>query len=236
MNIQTRAKGIVTTVATVAFVALTACTALAQTIVGDWQGTLKVSGTDLRLVLHVAAGDDGRLKATMDSIDQGATGIPVSSISVKDSKLTFAVDAIRGSYEGAVNANATSIDGTWSQVGSLPLIFVRAIKPSTSQQAPAAAAPSDIDGAWSGTLAAAGAQLRVVFHITNTASGLTATLDSPDQGAKDIPATVSRSGAALKIEVRGIGGTFEGTIGSDRAAIEGTWTQGPGSLPLVLKR
>ena len=235
MNIQARAKEILTTVMTVTFVVLAACTTQAQTVAGDWQGTLKAGAAELHLALHVAAGADGGLKATLDSIDQGANGIPVTSISVKDSKLTFAVDSLRGSYEGKVNADATSIDGTWSQGASLPLVFARAVKPSNSQQA--AAAPSDIDGAWLGTLDAGPVKLRVVFHITNTANGLTATMDSLDQGAKGMPATtVSRNGSSLKIELKGIGGTFEGTIGDDRTAIEGTWTQGGGRLPLVLKR
>ena len=42
---------------------------------GDWRGTLKPGSAELRLVLHIAQGDDGNLKATLDSIDQGANGI-----------------------------------------------------------------------------------------------------------------------------------------------------------------
>lgn len=235
MNIQARARKIFTTVMTVTFVVSAACVAQAQTVVGDWQGTLKAGAVGLRLALHVASGDDGRLKATLDSIDQGANGIPITSISVKDSTLTFAAASLGGSYEGKVNADATSIDGTWSQGQPLPLVFVRAVKPSSGQQADAK--PSDIDGAWLGTLDAGAAKLRVVFHITNTASGLTATMDSLDQGAKGMLATaVSRNGSSLKIELKGIGGTFEGTIDDGRTVIEGTWTQGAGRLPLVLKR
>jgi hypothetical protein len=77
----------------------------------------------------------------------------------------------------------------------------------------------------------------VVFHITNTEDGLTATMDSPDQNVNGIPVTaVTRTGSSLKLELKGIGGAFEGKISSDLATIEGTWTQGGGTLPLVLKR
>jgi len=31
----------------------------AQTIEGDWQGTLKAGGAELRLVLHITKGDEG---------------------------------------------------------------------------------------------------------------------------------------------------------------------------------
>ena len=43
-------------------------------VVGDWKGTLAVSGIELSLIFHIT--DDDGLKATMDSPDQGAFGIP----------------------------------------------------------------------------------------------------------------------------------------------------------------
>ena len=210
--------------------------ASAKGIEGDWQGTLKPGGAELRLALHIAKADDGSYKATMDSIDQGANGISVTSMSLKDSKLTFTVDSVRGSYEGTVSADGTAISGTWSQGGqSLPLDFKRATAPIKTEHKPAK--PSDIDGAWLGTVEAGAIKLRVVFHITNTEDGLMATLDSPDQGAKGIPATsVKRDGASLKIEMKAIGGLFDGTINKDLTAIEGTWTQGGATMPLALKR
>ena len=51
-----------------------------------------------------------------------------------------------------------------------------------------------------------------------------------------IPVTsVARDGTELKIEAKSIGGVFEGKIAADNSAIDGIWTQGGGSLPLVLK-
>ena len=99
------------------------------------------------------------------------------------------------------------------------------------------AQPTDIDGSWMGTVDIGTAKLRAVFHITNTEDGLIATLDSPDQGAKGIPvAIVTRNAASLKMEVKPIGGTFEGKIDKEITTIDGTWTQMGQSYPLVLKR
>ena len=223
------------TLMAVAFVLSTACIAQAQDIAGDWQGTLKVGDAELRLALHVTKSADGGLKATMDSIDQAANGIPVTAITLEGSKVKFTVDAVHGTYDGTVNAAATAIDGTWSQGQPLPLAFARAV-PKPAATGPDAK-PSDIDGAWLGTLDTGGAALRLAFHITNTGSGLTATLDSLDQGAKGLPVTiVTRNGPSLKMELKQLGGTFEGTIDGPLTNIEGTWTQGGRSLPLVLKR
>ena len=213
-----------------------ACSAYAQEIAGDWQGTLHAGAADLHLVLHISKDDKGGLKATLDSVDQAANGIPVSSITLKDSKLSLGIDAVHGTYEGAVSSDGATISGTWSQGQALPLDFTRSAAPVKPQHRPAK--PSDIDGAWLGTLEVGGGiKLRVVFHIVNTEDGLMATLDSLDQGVKGIPVTkVTRDGAALKITVEKINGTFEGKIAADLSSIDGTWTQGGGSMPLALHR
>jgi hypothetical protein len=107
-----------------------ACMAWAQSptpdVVGDWQGALDTGQGQLRLVLHLTKAADGSLAATIDSLDQGANAIPVSSVTLKASKLSLGVDAVNGSYEGTVNADASEIDGTWTQGQGLPLNFKRA--------------------------------------------------------------------------------------------------------------
>jgi hypothetical protein len=213
----------------------TACALQAQDIAGDWHGTLDTGQGQLRLVLHITKGDGGSYKATLDSVDQGANGIPVNSVTLKGSKLNLTVDAVNGTYEGDVNADATAIKGTWSQGQPLSLDFTRGAP--ESKPAAKAAKPSDIDGAWQGTLEAGGTKLRVIFHITNTEDGLSATMDVPDQGATAIPASnVTRSGQSLSLEIKGIGGKFDGKIAADLQSIDGTWSQSGGSQPLVLKR
>ncbi|MGA3134870.1 MAG: serine hydrolase [Terracidiphilus sp.] len=114
------------------------CRAQAQ-IAGDWQGTLITPGPQLHLVLHIAAAKDGSLTATLDSVDQGANGIPVTAVTLKDSKLSLTVDAVHGTYEGTVNKDATEIDGTWSQGQPFDLNFKRApAQPAAGAAAPAA--------------------------------------------------------------------------------------------------
>jgi fermentation-respiration switch protein FrsA (DUF1100 family) len=206
----------------------------AQGITGDWQGTLHAGAADLRLVLHITKSDSGSLSATLDSVDQAANGIPVSSITFQDSKLSLGVEAVHGTYEGKLSSDGATISGTWSQGQPLPLEFKRSNTPVPS---PKPAKPSDIDGAWIGTLeVGAGIKLRVVFHIVNTESGLVTTMDSPDQGMNGLPTTkTTRDGTKLKIDVQKISGAFEGTIDTETNSIVGTWTQGA-EMPLVLRR
>ncbi len=91
---------------------------------GIWQGTLKVSGTELRVVFKISENPDGVLTATMDSPDQGAIDIPVSEVIIEDGNLILDVKTIQGVYEGKLNGDGTKIMGLWKQSGlSLPLIL-----------------------------------------------------------------------------------------------------------------
>ena len=212
------------------------CLAQGQDVVGDWQGILNAGTAKLHVILHITKDSGGNLKATMDRVDQGAFGLPVSSISLKDSKLKFDVDKVQGSYVGKLNPDATKISGEWSQSGAfLDLDFNRETNPVKAQPNPAP--PSDIDGTWLGTVEAGGIRLRVVFHILDTADGLTAIMDSPDQGVNGVPATaVTRKGSSLKIEMKQKDATYEGKISPDLSTIDGTYTWPAGSLPLAVKR
>lgn len=210
--------------------------ARAQAVEGDWEGTLKVGDAELRLALHVRKDDKGALKATFDSVDQGAMGIPVSSVSFSDGTLKFAMDNAQASYEGKLDAGRNVISGNWSQGGaSFPLEFARP-KPRAEAK-PRTPKPSDIDGDWEGTLDAGGQTLRLALHITSYEDGMSARFDSLDQNLKDIPVTtIQRDAAKLKFELKQFAATFEGTIDKELKTISGEWSQGGASLPLTWKR
>ncbi len=203
------------------------------TIAGDWQGTLDAGQALLRLLLHITAGKDGALTSSLDSIDQGANGIPVDATTMKDSKLSLTVDAVHGTYEGTVNKDASEIDGTWTQRMPLPLKFTRA----QPQVAAKAGPPSDIDGTWMGMLDAGGKQLRILLKIANMDTGLTATMQSPDQSPAWVPASaITRSEGKLTVKFNAFGATYEGTIASDHSSVDGTFTQAGHEMPLVMKK
>ncbi len=94
----------------------------------------------------------------------------------------------------------------------------------------------DITGAWNGLLDVQGSQLRLVFNISKTATGISATMDSPDQGAKDIPTSSARfEKGVLTIAIANMKLQYEGKMGENNT-ITGTFKQGPMSLPLNLTK
>jgi len=97
-----------------------------QSLVGVWQGTLKVSAVELRLLLRFVKDGDTGVKASLDSPDQGAKGIPADTVSFENGMVKVEIKRIKGTYEGTLSKDGNSIQGTWKQGGpALPLDLKR---------------------------------------------------------------------------------------------------------------
>ncbi len=97
---------------------------------------------------------------------------------------------------------------------------------------------SGIEGDWQGTLRAGKNELHLIVHITKDTHGfLTATLDSPDEGAMGIPITdISFENSKLTFSSDNISANYEGQANSDLTSISGSWAQAGNTLTLNLKR
>lgn len=106
-------------------------------IEGIWMGNLTVpGGLELRIVFNISINPDGSINASMDSPDQGVSGIPVESVSYKNGNLNLGVKSIPGSFEGIYQENNKTIEGEWKQAGSVfPLVLNRIEKaPETHRE------------------------------------------------------------------------------------------------------
>lgn len=93
----------------------------------------------------------------------------------------------------------------------------------------------DITGDWNGVLEVMGTQVTLVFHIQESDSGYTGTLDSPDQGAMGMPFTaVEYNDNTLILREANIGAFYEGAPAAD--SIAGTWNQGGQTFELNMYR
>jgi uncharacterized protein len=121
------------------------------------------------------------------------------------------------------------------------------VTPSSDLKAQVAAPPpppgapahtQTLEGAWPGTLRAGDKVLHFVLHIARgDHESLAATLDSLDQGVYGIEAgALSQSKSAFKFNIPSVNASYEGEISTDRHTIEGTWSQGGATLPLVFHR
>lgn len=91
-----------------------------QNITGQWNGILKVQGTQLRVVFNINKAENG-FSSTMDSPDQGVKGIPVTSTSFENSTLKLVVSNLGVEYQGLLDKNNIFV-GNFKQAGmSFPL-------------------------------------------------------------------------------------------------------------------
>lgn len=95
----------------------------------------------------------------------------------------------------------------------------------------------DPSGSWLGRLSTGGVWLRIVFNVSADDAGhLSATMDSPDQGAKGIPMEETIFTAdTLIIKAPMMRGQYRGVMVND-TSIEGTWTQSGLDYQLNLTR
>jgi alpha-beta hydrolase superfamily lysophospholipase len=94
-----------------------------------------------------------------------------------------------------------------------------------------------LQGSWLGKLSVSGIDLRMVFNLKiNEKDSLIATMDSPDQGAKNIPlGRVIVIDEKLIIQAPLLAGEYKGTIIND-TTINGTWTQRGAGYPLNINK
>jgi hypothetical protein len=98
-------------------------------IVGIWQGVLEVPGTELRLVFKISQKADGSLSATLDSLDQGASNIPVKEVIYKEGQVEINMPNLQAHYEGSLSEDGTKIKGKFTQRGmTFPLDLKRTDK------------------------------------------------------------------------------------------------------------
>jgi len=64
----------------------------AQSVSGDWKGTLSVQGMNLDLIFHLAE-ENGSYSGTLDVPVQGATGIPVDKVETDGKTIKLGVSA-----------------------------------------------------------------------------------------------------------------------------------------------
>lgn len=88
----------------------------------------------------------------------------------------------------------------------------------------AAPLSAQVAGDWSGSLSTPGGDLFLVLHVVEADDALSATMDSPDQGAYGFEASSAAFVSdTLTIEFADIGGSYVATVSDD--GLDGTWSQ-----------
>ncbi|TRZ44319.1 alpha/beta hydrolase family protein [Robertkochia solimangrovi] len=151
-----------------------------QNITGDWYGEIQIQGLNLSIQFHISETENG-FQSTMDSPDQGATGIPVTTTTYQAPNLTLKVSSAGLEYNGVFDEQSQTINGNLTQMGnSFPLKLDRNKKEKERPQLPKAPFPYKSED----------------ISFTNTIDGITlsGTLTIPE-GKGPFPSVVLVSGS-----------------------------------------
>lgn len=94
-------------------------------LAGRWRGLLEFPPHRMRLLLTVSRDAEGKLTGTVESVDQGAQGLPIDSLEVSERTVQFRLTPINAEYEGRMSEDGSEIAGEWRQGDPVALIFRR---------------------------------------------------------------------------------------------------------------
>jgi uncharacterized protein len=227
--------------------ATTALAAPAAEPAGRWKGAIELpGGGQLEIIVALTRGGDQAWTGTIDIPAQNLRGFALSAVAVEGARVHFEMSGVPGqpTFEGALADSGDAIAGTFQQ-GPQTLRF--SLERTTAEAAPdsppaptPAAKPVPGEGAageWLGTIDAGPVKLRLALHVEKKSDGsLGALLDSVDQGAKIAVDAVIFEGGKLRLDLKAIGASYEGTLNGDGSALEGVWSQGGQQRPLTFHR
>ena len=94
-----------------------------KNIAGAWEGKLNAGGASFRIIFRFDKQTDGSYKATMDSPDQGANGLPCDNPVINGDSVILKITIANVCYRG-LRIGDSDINGNWEQSGmklQLPL-------------------------------------------------------------------------------------------------------------------
>lgn len=119
---ENRIKRIVLVLVALAFVAVAFTQAQdTKPFIGAWKGTLSVAGMDLEIGINFTLDEAKKMQGTFDSITQGAFGIKLGNIEVKEKTVTFLIQDpnVPGdpTFKGTLDETGKKLSGEFVQSG-----------------------------------------------------------------------------------------------------------------------
>jgi CubicO group peptidase (beta-lactamase class C family) len=92
---------------------------------GIWLGTIEAGGAKLRIQVQVKSDRAGKEYCSLDSLDQGAAGLPCDNVQFDGGRFSFDVPVVKGHWTGTLSPDGNQLNGVWSQGQDIPLRLTR---------------------------------------------------------------------------------------------------------------
>lgn len=93
----------------------------AEPFLGPWKGSISIMGMELEIRVVFSLDESKQIKGAIDVITQGAMGVPLGNIEIKDKAITFMIDHpnVPGepTFKGTLDETGKKISGDFTQSG-----------------------------------------------------------------------------------------------------------------------
>jgi hypothetical protein len=229
----------------VIFFASAALSQAAETVAGRWEGSAQIPGGELRLVVDLAEESGKGWTGSIIIPGFGVKGAPLADLQVTNADLAFTIKGALGNErvgKAGLKAHLTAdghLAGDFTQGGNVaPFVLEKTGQPQVDVPPRSTPVGYELEGEWKGEYELTGYKRQVTMKFTNHGADAAA-VDFVIVGKKtnNVPVTlVTQEGDFLSLKSDEFGITYEGRVRKDAGEIQGTFTQGPFELPLVMRR
>jgi hypothetical protein len=203
-------------------------------IAGRWEGSAKIPGEDLKLIVDLAPADAGKWNGSLNIPSLQLRGAFLDGISINGSDITFAVKTALADqhlgpakFRGQLSPDG-KISGDFIQAGNTaPFTLSKTGPPQVETPPHSTSIKPEWEGTWKGTYEALGYSRSVTLKLMNRgADGAGAEWEIIGKRTnKLLVDLVVQNGAFVTVDSHETGLSFEGSLQNNE--IKGTITQGP---------
>jgi len=216
-------------------------------LVGGWFGKVSMAGQNPTVQFRFEDDGKGGLKGTLAIPDMGANGIPLGDIEFVNNVLTVRIpQANNGTFIGTmangVIKGALKVPAPGVPPDGAPLELTKGdyVPPVYALKLDSAAF-AKISGKWTGKLESPpgpnGQTRTLTMNLTfntNANGQYIGTLEVPEQRAKISISEATFAGDTLTFKTNLPAASYTGKLAGN--TVTGSWSQGPGNVPLVLTK
>ena len=231
-------------IAAILFASAVLCQA-AESAAGRWEGSAQVPGGELKLILDLAEESGQGWIGSIIIPGFGVKGAPLVDLKGQGSDLAFAIKGVLGN-EGAgqaeIRAHLTAdghLSGDFVQGGNTAAFTLKKTGPAQVELPPqSTAVRKELEGEWKGEYELNGYARHVTMKFANRgAEGAAVEFVIVGKKTNNVPVSlVTQEGDFLFLKSNEFGITYEGRFRKESGELNGTFTQGPFELPLVMRR
>jgi hypothetical protein len=217
----------------------------AESAAGRWEGSAQIPGEELRLIVDLAQDDGKNWLGSIIVPGFGVKGAPLADLHVKSGELAFAIKGTLGNERAGLSEIHAQLNadgdlaGDFRQGGNRAPFVLKKIGPPQVELPPRnTAVVKELEGEWKGEYEMMGYARHVTMKFANRgAEGAGLEFIVVGKKTNNVPVSlITQEGDFLSIKSDEFGITYEGRFRKETGEINGTITQGPFEVPLVMRR